>query len=102
MVFSFFRRYIWGFQGILGAIQFLGLLFLPESPRWFIKKSRKEEARDILMRIRNGVNVDEEILEIEENFQELQCSHEISGNNNNNNDDGEDDIAVANITTIFK
>lgn len=72
-------RYIWGFQGILGAIQFVGLLFLPESPRWLMQRSRRKEARKAIIRMRNGVNVEEEIAEIGESFQEVHHSKEKSG-----------------------
>ncbi|KAH8904180.1 general substrate transporter [Coniochaeta sp. PMI_546] len=41
-------RLPWGLQMIPAALLFLGLLFLPESPRWLAKKDRWEESKDVL------------------------------------------------------
>lgn len=75
-------RYIWGIQAIFSCIQFVALIFLPESPRWFIQKSRKEEAMKSLIRIRKTKHVEEEMQEIESNFKEVQESIENSGGGN--------------------
>lgn len=55
----------------------VGLLFLPESPRYFIRKGRKDQARTVLARIRSQPEdshfVEEELAEIEANhLYELQ------------------------------
>lgn len=75
-------RYIWGFQGVFGCFQLIGLLFLPESPRWLIKKSRKKEAKQSLIRIRNSETVEEEIWEIENIFKAAPSSIKNSGAGN--------------------
>ena len=41
-------RLPWGLQMIPAALLFLGLLFLPESPRWLAKKDRWEAAHSVL------------------------------------------------------
>lgn len=41
-------RLPWGLQMIPAILLFIGLLFLPESPRWLAKHDRWEEARDVL------------------------------------------------------
>jgi sugar porter (SP) family MFS transporter len=41
-------RLPWGLQIIPALLLFLGLLFLPESPRWLAKKDRWEEAKSVL------------------------------------------------------
>lgn len=75
-------RYMWGFQGIWSVIQFIGLLFMPESPRWLIQKSQLKEAEKVLIKIRNTTAVDEEIYEIKRNWEEMKRSYEMSGNEN--------------------
>ncbi|CAE1166002.1 SLC2A13 [Acanthosepion pharaonis] len=67
-------RYIWGIQALFSCTQFFALIFLPESPHWFIQKSRKDEATKALIGIRNTKDVGEEIQEIEANFNEIQES----------------------------
>ncbi|KAK3346957.1 general substrate transporter [Lasiosphaeria hispida] len=41
-------RVPWGVQAIPAALLWLGLIFLPESPRWLAKKDRWEETKDVL------------------------------------------------------
>ena len=43
-----------GLAAAPAALQFLGMLFLPESPRWLIKHGRDLEARQIMARIFDG------------------------------------------------
>ncbi|CAE1165993.1 SLC2A13 [Acanthosepion pharaonis] len=75
-------RYIWGIQGIFSCIQFTALIFLPESPRWLLQKSCKDEAKETLTRIRNTKDVEQEMQTIEVNFKEIQKSIEKSGGGN--------------------
>jgi len=49
-------RGMFGLEAIPAVLFFLAMLFVPESPRWFAAKNRKEEALDVLARI-NGKNV---------------------------------------------
>ncbi|KAH9892377.1 general substrate transporter [Xylariomycetidae sp. FL2044] len=41
-------RLPWGLQMIPAILLYLGLIILPESPRWLAKKDRWEEAKDVL------------------------------------------------------
>ncbi|XP_043084046.1 solute carrier family 2 member 13b isoform X2 [Puntigrus tetrazona] len=52
------------------VLQFVGFLFLPESPRWLLQKGDAQNARLVLSRIRGGVNVDEEYESIRSGIEE--------------------------------
>ncbi|KAM4747176.1 proton myo-inositol cotransporter [Rhinophrynus dorsalis] len=53
-------RYMLGLSAIPAVLQFLGFLFLPESPRWLIQKGRTQKARRVLSQIRGNQAIDEE------------------------------------------
>uniref|UniRef100_A0A8C2ZD52 Proton myo-inositol cotransporter n=1 Tax=Cyclopterus lumpus TaxID=8103 RepID=A0A8C2ZD52_CYCLU len=53
-------RYMLGLSVLPAVLQFVGFLFLPESPRWLLAKGRSQEARRALSRIRGDRGVDEE------------------------------------------
>jgi MFS transporter, SP family, galactose:H+ symporter len=65
-------RWMFGLAVIPAAIFALGMYFLPESPRWLIRRGRQEAARAILSRIRDTSDVDSELQEIERSFVESQ------------------------------
>jgi sugar porter (SP) family MFS transporter len=65
-------RWMFGLAVIPAAIFALGMYFLPESPRWLIRRGRQEAARAILSRIRDTSDVDSELREIERSFVESQ------------------------------
>ena len=57
-------RWMLGLAAIPSAILLIGMLFMPETPRWLVSKDRDEEARRVLMRTRSGDEAEKEIRDI--------------------------------------
>ncbi|WP_370670815.1 sugar porter family MFS transporter [Alicyclobacillus acidiphilus] len=57
-------RWMLGLAFVPGAILFIGMLFLPESPRWLLKHGNEQEARQVLNHLRKGEGVEEELSDI--------------------------------------
>lgn len=49
-----------GLSIVPAVLQFIGFMFLPESPRWLLQKGRGPEARQVLSQIRGDRSIDEE------------------------------------------
>lgn len=58
-------RWMIGLAALPAALLFVGMIFMPESPRWFAKKGRYDEARAVLAQVRDG-DVETEMDEIRE------------------------------------
>jgi len=58
-------RWMFGVTAIPAALFFLGMLAVPESPRWLAKKGRKEKARGVLARLGGADYADAALAEIE-------------------------------------
>ncbi|XP_024864787.1 proton myo-inositol cotransporter isoform X2 [Kryptolebias marmoratus] len=63
-------RYMLGLSVVPAALQFLGFLFLPESPRWLIQRGLTQKARRVLSQIRGNQNIDEEYDSIKNSIEE--------------------------------
>uniref|UniRef100_A0A8C6YCM2 Proton myo-inositol cotransporter n=1 Tax=Naja naja TaxID=35670 RepID=A0A8C6YCM2_NAJNA len=63
-------RYMLGLSAVPAVIQFVGFLFLPESPRWLIQKGQTQKARRILSRMRGNQTIDDEYDSIKNNIDE--------------------------------
>ena len=61
-------RWMFGLAVIPAAIFGGGMIFLPESPRWLLRRGNRESARRMLARIRATPDVDAELQEIEQSI----------------------------------
>lgn len=62
-------RWMFGIGLIPALMLSIGMLFLPESPRWLVKKNLLEKAKETLRQLRNTDNVNDEIQDIEKSLQ---------------------------------
>src|ERR1700722_11902135 len=59
-------RWMFGLAVIPAAIFGAGMFFLPESPRWLLRRGHRDTARAMLARIRGTADVDAEFRDIEQ------------------------------------
>jgi sugar porter (SP) family MFS transporter len=59
-------RWMFGLTAVPSVLFFLGMVLVPESPRWLMKNKRPAEARAVLAKIGGGEYADAAIAEIEE------------------------------------
>lgn len=69
---TFPYRYMLGLAGIPSFVQFLGFVFMPESPRWLIINEREEYARRVLQTMRGHFDIDEEFDSIKNSYLEAR------------------------------
>jgi len=62
-------RWMFGVMAIPSALFFLLLFFVPESPRWLVKRHRVEQARSVLQSV-GAVNLETELADIIESLKE--------------------------------
>ncbi|MEO6994813.1 MAG: sugar porter family MFS transporter, partial [Lacunisphaera sp.] len=67
-------RYMFGLAAIPSIILVIGMWRLPDSPRWLISKSKVDEARDVLKRVRTSPDVSPEIADIQKSMAEQGAS----------------------------
>lgn len=80
---TFPYRYMLGLAGIPSFVQFLGFVFMPESPRWLIINEREEYARRVLQTMRGHFDIDEEFDSIKNSYLEArdgECKKNIGCN----------------------
>ncbi|MGA8143175.1 MAG: sugar porter family MFS transporter [Candidatus Acidiferrales bacterium] len=65
-------RWMFGLAVVPAAVFMIGMIYLPESPRWLAKRGYHDRARAILARIRDSADVDAELQEIEQTLSQSQ------------------------------
>lgn len=72
-------RTTWAVQFVPCALLMVGLLFLPESPRWLLSKDRTNEALIVLANVQAGGNIDDPavLAELEEIQNTLRVEREV-------------------------
>ena len=63
-----------GLSGVPAVVMFVGFLFMPESPRWFVFRGRTEQAKKVLRKIRHPEEVVSELQNIVRDYQEQKKS----------------------------
>ncbi len=84
--FSYYGAWRWmlGVIAIPGALFLLGVLALPESPRWLMLRGRVEEARKVLHRLRDSdETADREVNDISEQLRQPQRGWHLFLQNHN-------------------
>jgi MFS transporter, SP family, galactose:H+ symporter len=71
-------RWMFGLAIVPAAIFGLGMIFLPESPRWLVRNGHRENARATLSRIRGAADVHAELAEIERSLEQAPESGRLS------------------------
>ena len=59
-----------GLAAVPAVVQFIGFLFMPESPRWLVQKGRVDKALSVLQTIRGKKDVELELNEVKESCDE--------------------------------
>lgn len=66
-------RWMFGIGLIPAILLSIGMLFLPESPRWLVKENKLDLANAVLKRLRDSNNVNHEIQEIQHSLNVKQA-----------------------------
>jgi SP family galactose:H+ symporter-like MFS transporter len=77
-------RWMLGIIAIPGVLFLIGVLFLPDSPRWLLMRGRRQEALDVLHRLRGDNNaVAHEMADIDEQLKRPQSGWHFFMENRN-------------------
>lgn len=67
-------RWMFGLAAVPALILLAGLVFVPETPRWYVSKLMHDRAREVLGKIRKPFEVDPELAEIETSLSQQEGS----------------------------
>ena len=68
-----------GLASVPSIVQFIGFIFLPESPRWLVANGKEDKARTVLITIRGSTDIEEELKEVQRSVEEDHREKEIAG-----------------------
>jgi len=69
---------MFGLAAVPSVIQFIGFLFMPDTPRWLISRGHFDKARVVLHRIHGAsVDVEQEITNINNSVQQSAENREL-------------------------
>ncbi|ESO89991.1 hypothetical protein LOTGIDRAFT_124274, partial [Lottia gigantea] len=74
-------RYMLGLGSVPSLVQFIGFLFMPESPRWLISEGRDEKARRVLQSMRGQLDIEDEFESIKQSCIETQQQEDSRASN---------------------
>ena len=57
-------RWMFGLAAVPSALLGIGMVFMPESPRWLVSRGMVDKGRSVLQRIRGTATVDDEVQDI--------------------------------------
>ena len=61
-----------GLGGVPSVVMFVGLIFMPESPRWLVFHNKDDKAREVLAKTRRPEEIEEELQDIKEEHERLK------------------------------
>jgi sugar porter (SP) family MFS transporter len=67
-------RWMLGLAVVPAAIMVIGVAFMPESPRWLVKRNREDDARKVMKYTRKSQDIDPEIREIKRTESEQESA----------------------------
>lgn len=67
-------RWMFGMGLVPAILLSIGMIFLPESPRWLMKQNMIDKAIETLKQLRNSSDIHEEINDIKKSFNQQQVS----------------------------
>ena len=60
------NRFMLALGGVPSVVMFIGLIFMPESPRWLVFHNKEDKAREVFAKTRRPEEIEEELQDIKE------------------------------------